>query len=72
MQAVQLGKYLTLEDFCTHPILIGGMLMIDSSPQNPDATIPALKALNQFILEPVIDCFGSDRFQLTYGFCLQT
>jgi len=47
MQAVQLGKYLTLEDFCT--CTIGGMLIGLTLSQKIDATIPALKALNQFI-----------------------
>lgn len=70
MQAVHLGKYLTLEDFCTCSNTYWKYAaQIDPSPKNTDATIPALKALNQFILEPVIDCFGRDRFQLTYGFC---
>lgn len=70
MEVCQLGKYLTLEDFCTCTNTYRKYAdRIDPSPKNPDATIPALKALNQFILEPVIDCFGSDRFQLTYGFC---
>lgn len=70
MSAVQLGKYLTLEDFCTCTNTYRKYAAeIDPSPKNPDATIPALKALNQFILDPVIDYFGFDRFQLTYGFC---
>jgi hypothetical protein len=34
-----------------------------------EETIPALKALCQHILDPVIDHFGRERFQLTYGFC---
>jgi len=70
MQAVQLGRYLTLDDFCkcTNTYLRYSS-QINPFPKNPDATIPALKALNQFIIEPVIDCFGTDRFQLTYGFC---
>jgi hypothetical protein len=70
MQAIQLGKYLTLEAFCTCTNTYRRYAAeIDPSPKNPDATIPALKALNQFILNPVIDCFGTDKFQLTYGFC---
>ncbi len=70
MQAIKLGEYLTLEDFCTCTNTYWRYAaQIDPSPKNPDATIPALKALNQFILDPVIDCFGRDRFQLTYGFC---
>ena len=70
MQTVELGKYLTLENFCTCTDTYWRYAdRIDPSPKNPDATTPALKALNQFILDPVIDCFGKDRFQLTYGFC---
>jgi len=70
MLAVQLGKYLTLEDFCTCTHTYQKYaVQIDPSPKNPDATIPALKALNQFVVDPVIDCFGRDRFRLTYGFC---
>lgn len=70
MRSIRLGKYLTLEDFCTCTDTYRRYAdQIDSFPKNPDATIPALKALNQFILDPVIDGFGKDRFQLTYGFC---
>ncbi len=70
MQAVKLGKHMTIEDFCTCTNTYRRYAaQIDPSPKNPEATIPALKALNQFILDPVIDYFGRDRFQLTYGFC---
>lgn len=70
MGFVQLGKYLTLEAFCTCTNTYQKYAeQIDPFPKNLDTTIPALKALNQFILDPVIDCFGRDRFQLTYGFC---
>lgn len=67
--AVVLGKYLTLEDFCTctHTYKkYAGQL--DPFPKNL-ATTAALKDLNQFILEPVIDHFGKEKFRLTYGFC---
>jgi hypothetical protein len=50
---------------------------IDPFPKNQDETIPALEALCQYIIDPVIDEFGRDspserlrqRFLLTYGFC---
>ena len=38
-------------------------------PEELEETIPALKALCQHILDPVIDHFGREQFQLTYGFC---
>lgn len=67
---IKLGRYLTLKDFCTCTNTYQRYAeQIDPSPKNLEATIPALKALNHFILDPVIDCFSSDRFQLTYGFC---
>ncbi len=67
---IRLRKYLTLEDFCTCTNTYRRYVeQIDPSPKNSDATLSALKALNQFILDPVIGCFGRDRFQLTYGFC---
>lgn len=70
MQAVKLGKYLTLEDFCTCTDTYGKYAeLIDPFPKNAEATIPALKALNQFIIDPVIDYFSLESFQLTYGFC---
>ena len=70
MLSVQLGKYLSLEDFCTCTHTYQKYaVQIDPCPKNLDATISALKALNQFIVDPLIDSFGRDRFQLTYGFC---
>jgi hypothetical protein len=70
MQNIRIGKYLTLEDFCTCTHTYRKYAtQIDPFPKNLDATIPALKALNQFLLDPVIDHFGLNRFQLTYGFC---
>lgn len=70
MDSIHLGKYFTLEDFCTCTRTYRRYAdQIDPYPKNLDASIPALKALNQFILDPVIDYFGRVRFQLTYGFC---
>ncbi|HZG39916.1 MAG TPA: hypothetical protein VEZ50_14665 [Nodosilinea sp.] len=65
-----IGRYLTLEEFCTSTWTYRKYAdYIDSYPSNPDETIPALEALCQHIIDPVIDGFGRDRFQLTYGFC---
>ncbi|MBR8827247.1 MAG: hypothetical protein DSM107014_04970 [Gomphosphaeria aponina SAG 52.96 = DSM 107014] len=64
-----LGKYLTLEEFCTCTNTYKKYAKeIDPYPKNPES-IAAIKALNQFILDPIIDNFGRDKFQLTYGFC---
>lgn len=67
---VQLGKYLTLDEFCTctqtYRKYVG---QIDPYPRNLEETIPALQALCQHILDPVLNYFGKERFQLTYGFC---
>ena len=69
MQAIKLGKYLTLEDFCTCAQTYKKYAhQIEPTPKNPE-TISALKALNQFIIDPIIDYFGRDKFKLTYGFC---
>jgi len=65
-----LGRYLTLEEFCTCTQTYRRYAaQIDPFPQNRDETIPALAALCQHILDPIIDEFGRERFQLTYGFC---
>jgi hypothetical protein len=70
MQHVQLGRYLTLEEFCTCTRTYRKYAdQIDPYPKNLDETIPALEALCQHIIDPVIDEFGRERFQLTYGFC---
>lgn len=66
---LKLGKYLSLEDFCTcsHTYKIYAD-KINNLPKNP-ASIEALKKLNQFILDPIIDYFDQAKFKLTYGFC---
>lgn len=70
MTVVSLGRYLTLEEFCTCTQTYRNYAdQIDPFPKNPEETLPALKALCQHIIDPVIDEFGHDRFQLTYGFC---
>lgn len=65
-----LGRYLTLEEFCTCTQTYRRYAgRIDPYPQNLEETIPALQALCEHILDPVIDHFGREQFQLTYGFC---
>lgn len=69
MDKVQLGKYLTLEEFCTCTQTYQKYAThINPFPQNLES-LEALKLLNQFIIDPIIDEFGRERFQLTYGFC---
>ena len=70
MRSQKLGRYLTLEEFCTCTQTYRKYAdQIDPYPQNREETIPALVALCQHIIDPVIDAFGRERFQLTYGFC---
>ncbi|MBD2316365.1 hypothetical protein [Phormidium tenue] len=66
-----LGKYLTLKDFCTCTQTYRRYYdKINPYPQtNIEETILALKNLHQWIIDPVIDYFGKDKFCLTYGFC---
>lgn len=67
---LSLGKHLSLEEFCTCTRTYQKYAeQIDPYPSNPDETILALKALCLYIIDPIIDCFGRERFQLTYGFC---
>lgn len=73
MNRVKLGKYLTLEDFCTCTQTYQKYAdRINPFPENTSETVPALEKLNQFIVDPIIDYFGVDRFKLTYGFCSKT
>lgn len=69
MEVIKIGKYLTLEEFCTCTNTYHKYRdRIDPLPKNPE-TLAAIKALNEWIIDPVIDDFGRDKFQLTYGFC---
>lgn len=68
--SILLGKYFTLEDFCTCSKTYQKYTeLIDPYPKNSEETVAALQALNYFILDPIIDYFGFEKFQLTYGFC---
>ncbi|NEQ47445.1 MAG: hypothetical protein F6K00_29455 [Leptolyngbya sp. SIOISBB] len=70
MRSQKLGRYLTLEEFCTCTQTYRKYSdQIDPYPKNLEETIPELAALCQHIIDPVIDAFGRERFQLTYGFC---
>ncbi|WP_199336974.1 hypothetical protein [Oscillatoria sp. FACHB-1407] len=70
VKEMQVGQYLTLEEFCTCTQTYQKYAdRIDPYPENLEETIPALEALCHHILDPVIAHFGRERFQLTYGFC---
>lgn len=69
MTGEKIGKYLTLDEFCTCTQTYQTYQdRIHPFPANPQETIPAILALMEAIVDPVIDEFGCDRFRLTYGF----
>jgi len=69
MKEIKLGKYLTLEEFCTCTQTYHKYAdKINPYPENLAETLPAIEALNRLIIEPIIDYFGFARFRLTYGF----
>lgn len=66
---ILLGKYLTLETFCKCTQTYQKYAdQINPFPKN-EASVTAIIALNQQIIDPIINHFGEQRFQLTYGFC---
>lgn len=68
-QAIKVGKYLTLADFCTCSQTYQRYQdKIFPLPQNSDS-VKAIRDLNTFIIDPVINYFGNAGFKLTYGFC---
>lgn len=70
MKKQKIGKYLTLEEFCTCTQTYQKYAdLIDPYPQNLEETLPAIKVLIQFIIDPIIEGFGFENFRLTYGFC---
>lgn len=70
IQNLKLGKYITLLEFCTCTQTYQKYSHnINPFPKNISETIPALQDLHKFIIDPVIDYFGRERFKLTYGFC---
>lgn len=67
---LKLGKYLTLNDVCTCTQTYHKYRdRLQPFPENPAETLPAWQDLAQYLLDPIIDEFGRDRFVLTYGFC---
>lgn len=70
IKKVTIGKYLSLEEYCTCTQTYQKYAdKIDPFPQNLEETIAALQNLTKFIIEPIIERFGLDNFRLTYGFC---
>jgi hypothetical protein len=66
---VPLGRYFTLEEFCTCSATYRKNAdRIDSYPKN-SGSIEALRDLCVFLLDPIVDRFGKEFFTLTYGFC---
>lgn len=69
MRDIKLGKYLTLDEFCR----CTQTYQKYSEKINPypasEASILALQELNYWIIDPIIDFFGREKFKLTYGFC---
>ena len=67
---IKLGKYLTLGKFCTCTQTYQKYAdQINPYPRNLEETVPALQALYLHILDPILEYFGEERFELTYGFC---
>lgn len=64
-----ISKYISLEEFCTCSKTFQKYSdQIDPYPWQPES-IDAIASLCQFIIDPIIDHFGHESFQLTYGFC---
>ncbi len=65
-----LGQYLTLGEFCTCTATYHQFAaQIDPYPRQGQASLAALQALATTLLDPIIEHYGRERFQLTYGFC---
>ncbi|BAZ18897.1 hypothetical protein NIES4071_107820 (plasmid) [Calothrix sp. NIES-4071] len=65
----EIGKYLNFNDFCTCTNTYKKYAsQIDPFPSN-SGSITAIKNLCEHIIDPIIDYFGEENFQLTYGFC---
>lgn len=63
------GRFLSLEDFCTCTRTY--RLFRDAIAPYPEApeSFVALDDLTRELLDPVVEAFGRDRFELTFGFC---
>ncbi|MEY2976054.1 MAG: hypothetical protein ACO31I_00525 [Prochlorotrichaceae cyanobacterium] len=67
--AFPLGRYLTLGDLCTCTQTYKRYRdSIDPFPRSLES-FEALKSLCTELVDPIIDHFGRDQFELTYGFC---
>lgn len=66
---IKLGKYLTLDEFCTCTQTYHKYSEKINPYPNSEASILAMQELNYWILDPIIDYFGRENFKLTYGFC---
>lgn len=65
----RLGRYLTLWDLCTCTDTYRRFAKaIQPLPVVPES-LEALQQMAEALLDPLIDHFGQERFQLTYGFC---
>jgi hypothetical protein len=70
MESQTLAQHLTLEEFCTCTQTYQRHAeQIDPYPKNLEGSLPAIESLCKYVIDPVIDEFGRERFQLTYGFC---
>ncbi|NJK99755.1 MAG: hypothetical protein HC910_03990 [Spirulinaceae cyanobacterium SM2_1_0] len=68
--SIQLCQHLTLTDFCTCTQTYQQFsAQIDPYPRNWDESLAAIQVLCSVLLAPIIDRYGADQFQLTYGFC---
>jgi hypothetical protein len=69
-EAIRLGQFLTLDAFCTCTQTYQKFAdCIDPYPQNAVESIPAIQALCERLLDPMIAQYGQENFLLTYGFC---
>ncbi|MEM8637746.1 MAG: hypothetical protein AAGG51_02855 [Cyanobacteria bacterium P01_G01_bin.54] len=70
LASIRLGQYLTLGEFCTCTQTYQRFReQINPYPANLEASIPAMQALCEVLIDPIIDQFGREPFILTYGFC---
>jgi hypothetical protein len=66
---IRLGKFLDLEKFCTCTMTYQAYQdHIDPYPKSEESIL-ALQELCMQILDPIIEHFGEEQFELTYGFC---
>lgn len=64
-----ISKYISLEKFCTCSQTFQKYSnQIDPYPWNSES-VDAIALLFQHLIDPIIDHFGRENFQLTYGFC---